>query len=159
MLIPALAAAEVAPVVPHWLAFFNQLVGGASRGHQYLVDSNLDWGQDLKGLAEWVGTKEIDHLNLAYFGSADPAYYGLHPTLLLGSQPGAELPRLPGWVAVSATTLHGVYLKDRLKTFYAPLVARVPEVVIGYSIFIYRVEMPWWTEDPRGPTKPPAADR
>ncbi len=37
-------------VRPHWVApipFFNLLVGGPSHGYKFLVDSSLDWGQDL----------------------------------------------------------------------------------------------------------------
>jgi len=41
-------------VSPHYLAFFNELAGGPGSGHRVLVDSNLDWGQDLKGLRNWM---------------------------------------------------------------------------------------------------------
>lgn len=37
-------------VYPHYLAYFNELAGGPRNGYQSLVDSNLDWGQDLKEL-------------------------------------------------------------------------------------------------------------
>jgi hypothetical protein len=43
-------AALVWEVQPHWLTpipFFNLFVGGPSQGYKYLVDSSLDWGQDL----------------------------------------------------------------------------------------------------------------
>ena len=33
---------------PHHLAYFNELAGGPANGWRLLVDSNLDWGQDLK---------------------------------------------------------------------------------------------------------------
>ncbi|MEZ4590126.1 MAG: phospholipid carrier-dependent glycosyltransferase [Chloroflexota bacterium] len=36
----------------HYLAFFNVLAGGPDGGWRYLVDSNIDWGQDLGGLKE-----------------------------------------------------------------------------------------------------------
>jgi hypothetical protein len=39
---------------PHYLAYFNELVGGPENGYKYLVDSNLDWGQDLKGLKRYL---------------------------------------------------------------------------------------------------------
>lgn len=46
----ACLAALVWEVRPHLLApipFFNVFVGGPSNGYKYLVDSSLDWGQDL----------------------------------------------------------------------------------------------------------------
>ena len=58
---------------PDHIAYFNETVGGPDRGGRYLIDSNLDWGQDLLGLA---GELEDGHLQapfgLAYFGSMDP---------------------------------------------------------------------------------------
>jgi hypothetical protein len=35
---------------PHHLAYFNEIAGGPGNGWRQLVDSNLDWGQDLKRL-------------------------------------------------------------------------------------------------------------
>lgn len=32
---------------PHWIGYFNEAAGGWRQGHRYLLDSNLDWGQDL----------------------------------------------------------------------------------------------------------------
>ena len=43
---------ESLAVWPNYLAFFNQFVGGPRNGYQYLVDSSLDWGQDLPGLRQ-----------------------------------------------------------------------------------------------------------
>src|SRR5258708_6864150 len=68
---------EFARVYPHPLAGFNTLAGGPANGYRLLVDSNLDWGQDLKGLKHWMDAHDVTHINLAYFGTADPAYYGL----------------------------------------------------------------------------------
>ena len=38
---------------PHYLAYFNWASGGPDRTPVRLIDSNLDWGQDLVGLREW----------------------------------------------------------------------------------------------------------
>jgi hypothetical protein len=49
-LVFASLAALIWEVQPHWLTpipFFNLLVGGSSNGYKFLVDSSLDWGQDL----------------------------------------------------------------------------------------------------------------
>src|SRR5262249_11687693 len=44
---------ETALVYPHFLAYFNEIAGGPANGYRWLTDSNLDWGQDLKGLAAY----------------------------------------------------------------------------------------------------------
>jgi len=64
-------------IFPHDLAYFNELAGGPKGGVNWLVDSNLDWGQDLKRLKSYVDRHRIESLKLFYFGMADPAYYGI----------------------------------------------------------------------------------
>lgn len=143
-----LAAVELGFVYPHCLAFFNQLVGGPKNGHLVLLDSNLDWGQDLKPLKLWMDAHHVEQINLGYFGTADPAYYGIHATPLLGSPSflTAQVtePRLPGYVAVSVQNLHGVWSRQATLNYYAPLLDREPTAVIGYSIHVYWVETNWW---------------
>jgi hypothetical protein len=140
-----LQAGEVAAVHPHYLAFFNQLVGGPKNGYKYLADSNLDWGQDLKRLKKWMDANGVERINLSYFGSADPAYYGIHCTYLFGSPFFAnnqiKEPSLPGLVAVSMQNLTGAGLDgDQL---YKPLLETEPFAMVGYSIRVYRVDKPW----------------
>jgi 4-amino-4-deoxy-L-arabinose transferase-like glycosyltransferase len=137
-------------VHPHYLAYFNELVGGPRNGYKFLVDSNLDWGQDLKFLKYWVERNEIHGINLAYFGTADPKYYRMNVLHLPGAPFFVPPERqqtidLPGYVAVSATLLQGLYLPPGIpQDFYAPLMKRKPKKVIGHSIFVYWVEKPWW---------------
>lgn len=73
-------------VAPHYLAFFNVFAGGPANGHRLLVDSSLDWGQDLPGLARWLRENNSGAaarpVFLSYFGSGDPAYYGIAATPL-----------------------------------------------------------------------------
>lgn len=64
-------------IQPHPLAYFNVLVG-PERGHRVLVDSSLDWGQDLDNLArDLKGRPEVAGIPiyLGYFGSPDPGYH------------------------------------------------------------------------------------
>src|SRR5688572_33242559 len=91
-------ALALASVYPHTLTFFNVLVGGPRHGSEYLTDSNVDWGQGLKALKAWMTRHEVPRVNLAYFGSADPTYYGITYTELPAATPGFRLPngRL-GW--------------------------------------------------------------
>ncbi|HTM02387.1 MAG TPA: tetratricopeptide repeat protein [Vicinamibacterales bacterium] len=141
-------------VYPHTLTFFNRFVGGPSEGYRYLADSNLDWGQGLKNLRRWMGRHDVATIGLAYFGSADPAYYGIKYTPLPAATPGFALPattrwvrpQLPGYVAVSATVLSGVYLDPQWRLFYEGLRHIEPVAVLGNSIFVYRLDR--WPEPP-----------
>lgn len=113
----ALGAAHVAVAAanrPHHLAFFNSLVGGPAQGWRYLVDSSLDWGQDLAGLARWLRTSAPgEPAYVAYFGAGDPGYEGIRATLLPGlpivGEPKPARALGPGVYAISATLLQQVY--------------------------------------------------
>jgi len=143
-------------ISPHYLAYFNELVGGPDRGSRYLVDSNLDWGQDLKGLKRYMDEHGIERVWLSYFGQADPEYHGITYdylpsfTIYDRSTDRSEfwdidrMPLMPGLVAISATLLEGVYLpvKDPVKAraYFEEYRRMTPVAKIGHSIFIYRVE-------------------
>jgi hypothetical protein len=94
-----LVAGTVA-VAPRYLQYFNELAGGPEGGHHMLVDSNVDWGQDLIRLREYMDAEGLDRINLAYFGRVDPRVYGISFAPL---EPGRSL----GPTAVSATFLMG----------------------------------------------------
>lgn len=130
-------------IQPHYLAYFNEFVGGPSQGYRYLVDSNLDWGQDLPGLKRFMDDHGIARIHLSYFGSDSPDRFGIAydplPSYLLKGDTGSSHPFLPGsWVAVSATNLQSVYFTD--KDYYAVFRDRPPDAVIGYSIFLYHLK-------------------
>ena len=92
----------------------------------------------------------VDHINLAYFGMADPAYYGIRYLAMPGvpdnpPQP-TYYPQIPGYVAVSVQDL-----QVRERDFYGPLLQQKPVAVIGYSIHVYWVDRPWWPEEEPAP--------
>jgi 4-amino-4-deoxy-L-arabinose transferase-like glycosyltransferase len=144
-----LSAAEVARAHLRPLTFFNTVAGGPANGFRHLADSNLAWGSNLKALKGWMEEKGIAHVNLAYFGTADPAYYGIDCTYLPGSPSFAldliAKPRLPGYVAISGTVLSGVYLEPRWRLFYSAFWTLEPAAVIGNSMRVYWVDR--WPED------------
>jgi tetratricopeptide (TPR) repeat protein len=139
---------EYAAAYPHALTFFNHAAGGPETGYRYLADSNLGWGQGLKSLKEWMHDAGVTHVNLAYFGQADPAYYGIDCTHLPGAPSFATekvaRPKLPGYVAISSTILTGVYSPPSWRLFYAPFRDLKPAAVVGNTIRIYWVET--WPE-------------
>ncbi len=84
-------AASCVLAYPHYLAFFNEALGPRQR-HEILVDSNLDWGQDLKGLKRWMVDQRVDRIELAYFGAADPRCYAIDGIYRLGTLTGVLAP-------------------------------------------------------------------
>ncbi len=130
---------------PYFLAYFNEIVGGPERGRYILIDSSLDWGQDLIGLKQYVDQHPVDRLNLSYFGTAHPEAIGLQanrlpPYLTETIEQAKQRPRVyapsnpaPGQYAISATSLMD------LRNPYAFFRNRTPEANIGGSIYIYTV--------------------
>ena len=142
--------AESIFIFPNYLAYFNEFIGGPGQGHNYLVNSNLDWGQDLKLLKKYLERNRIKRVNLSYFGSADPDYYQINYEKMLGvngRETGKETleeiqqlaaPRM-GYIAISATCL------ENIEGFfpgisYQWLKKYKPIAKIGYSIFIYNIK-------------------
>jgi 4-amino-4-deoxy-L-arabinose transferase-like glycosyltransferase len=123
-------------IAPHYLSYFNSLCGGPAEGYRYLVDSSLDWGQDLPSLRRELEARGYRKVALCYFGTAKPWAYGLRSMDWMSfDDPIAGC----DWLAVSATALQGVYggsfdLIDR----FGPL----PSVRAGYSIFMYDLNDP-----------------
>jgi 4-amino-4-deoxy-L-arabinose transferase-like glycosyltransferase len=110
-------AAESFAIRPDYLAYFNQLAGGPNHGYQHLVDSSLDWGQDLPALRDWLEQHRQTIANrpvyLSYFGTADPKTYEIDAIRLpQGAQIGTDTHDLTGGIyCISATSLQQVYAK------------------------------------------------
>jgi len=127
-------------VFPHFLAYFNEFAGGPSGGHRYVVDSNLDWGQDLGRLADYVYENDIEKIKLYYFGGSKPEFY-------LGNRYEPYWPDLgptTGWLAISATLLKEGQAKavrgyTGSTTHFMWLTKYEPVAVIGHSIFVFHI--------------------
>ena len=143
VLVGALLGGEVLSVAPDYLAFFNRLAGGPRAGIRYLADSNLDWGQDLGGLAEYLRRQGNPELMLSYFGTAPPQYYGivyqeLLPVVAVEAEPHVNSPRpAREYLAVSATNVVGVYFDGYYDLRW--LLRKKALAVVGHSIFVYDV--------------------
>ena len=127
-------AVSVLRVHPSYLAYFNEMGGGPGGGWQYVTDSNFDWGQDLKRLAQFVDQRGISEISLDYFGASDTAYYLKSKVKNLS---GCTEPA-KGWVAVSATQ----YTESRRKPecdYRRWLPMEKLDTKVGYSIFVFHV--------------------
>lgn len=129
---------------PDYLAFFNLAAGGPDNGYRLLGDSNVDWGQDLRGLAEYLRERNAGPVYLSYFGYADPAYYGID-SISLPAWPPPRVPAqdfyplnpAPGLYAISANNLIGLHLAN--SDTFGYFQPREPVARIGHSIFVYEV--------------------
>lgn len=97
----ALTCAASALAHPHYLAYFNWASGGTRRGSEHLIDSNLDWGQDLLNLRSWLDRNAPgERVGLAYFGQINPTLFRLRGEPLdwfLPPAAGALPPVNPRW--------------------------------------------------------------
>jgi len=113
---------------PDYLAWFNEAAGG--HPERIAVDSNLDWGQDLLRLREAMRSRGIGHVDIAYFGSADPRQLGI----VADDLPPKSVRH--GWIAISEMRL--VMGKDSPDD-YSWLKRYAPVSRVGRSIRLYYV--------------------
>jgi hypothetical protein len=121
------------------LAYFNALAGGPDGGHRVLLDSNLDWGQDLPRLARWMREQGVRSVRLAYMGADDPRRFGIAADHLPGANlyaPPLTTAPLSGTVVVSPNLLFG--LVPPVAPLYAPLRDRPPDARAGV-FFVYNL--------------------
>jgi hypothetical protein len=144
-------------IYPHSLSYFNELAGGPNNGHAHLLDSNIDWGQDLLFLRDWMNNHpESEPLTLAYYGLFDPSAVGFEyqvPTSMLRDTESidAKTTLESGWYAVSVHILRGgdaaIPLPDGTwrslsRDACSQLRAIEPVAKAGYSIYIIHLPQP-----------------
>jgi hypothetical protein len=127
-----------ATAYPDYLAYFNPLAG--RHPERVLVDSNLDWGQDLYRLRDTLVARDIrDSVRVAYFGTADLAAVGVPNARLLGLHE-----RPTGWIAASETFLAGEWVGHA----YQWLLDYPPATRIGPSMRLWYIP-PTTSSSPR----------
>jgi Flp pilus assembly protein TadD len=115
---------------PYFIEYFNEVAGGSSNGYQWLVDSNLDWGQDVKRLKHFLDEQAMTNIDLAYFGPGGPIdYYGITGRRVTsGEAEGMH----SGTLVVSATEFMSPGW-DWLRASHEPVTR------IGYTMFVYHL--------------------
>ena len=121
---------------PSYLPYFNEFVGGSHNGWKYMVDSNVDWGQDLIRLKQFMDTNNIPMIKVDYFGGGDLDYY-------LGNRYevwGFDKKPSTGWFAISASAVQWNTLNPPDRGNYHWLTDHYdPVEFVGDSILVYHV--------------------
>ena len=144
---------------PHSLSFFNELAGGPQKGGEHLLGSNIDWGQDLLYLKDWLDKHpEVTLDGLAFFGPYPATLAGIPETPFppsdlsvdnyatdrnsIAESDGAtgQFSPKPGWYVVSVNYLYGRSSRYRYFLDFEPAASA------GYSIYIYHITLKMPTE-------------
>ncbi len=135
---------------PHYLSYYNELGGGTWNGYKIAVDSNYDWGQDLKRLVAFFETvpesEKQNGIAIDYFGGGNPHYYFGDQAKIWHSNTGSPIDHGITWFAVSATFFQesrAVPVKGFIRLpedTFSWLGDKKPVARAGTSIFIYKFE-------------------
>ena len=145
-------AVESLAVFPHSMSFFNVAVGGPTNGNKYLLDANIDWGQDLLFLKHWYDANpDARPLHLVYFGDLDvsPAAAGIVSLPVPGYLPAAQAEAAsgdlsgpqPGWFAVSINHIQGYHHYETDVPKYTYFQQLRPVAKAGHSIYIFHLTL------------------
>lgn len=144
VLVSVLLAAHVLTAIaayPSFLSYFNPLIGSHRNADAALIDSNLDWGQDLHRLGTWARRRGIDSIRVHYFGGGS-IEYELGARGVPWPAPRAE-PLPKGWFAVSRHIHRVSFDRSVSPVDYDAYLARSKAryvTTVGGSIDVYRVD-------------------
>lgn len=130
ILLVVLSVCSSLAVYPHSLSYFNFSIGGPERGSKWLIDSNLDWGQDLKEIREWIETHpECRPIYVSWPGDVPLNSLGVDAGLYAGGTPRT------GWYFISR------HQRNHPLQDYSHFDERIqPLGQIAYTYDIYRIE-------------------
>ena len=112
----------------------------------YLSDANVDWGQQLKTVKQYLDQNHISDCWFAYFpdGAVQPQDYGIHcqrlPTpsaLWWLNLPMTVPPEIDGTVLISESDLDGVESGDGILNPYDFFRQRKPVAILQNGVYVY----------------------
>lgn len=123
----------IASTYPHFLSYYNITFGGTDNGWRVANDSNYDWGQDVKRLAEFVRSNNIKSLAFDNYTGLYAArdYYKLPVRSI---HPGEK--NFKGYVALSTSVI--TYYQNQTQN-YSWIVDNYTPTRVGKSIFVYKL--------------------
>jgi len=113
---------------PHCMSYYNESIGSHRNGHYYLNESNLDWGQDMIYVREWLDKHtevKLDGMSL---------HIGMNH-LVNETCPSPSKEPQPGWYLMSLHQIH-VYGDD-----YLYFLKFTPYDTIAWSHVVYHVTL------------------
>lgn len=116
---------------PNTIGYFSGLVGGTNHGHAYLLDSNLDWNQDLWRLRSYLDKESFSEVHLAVFGSVPSSGFFPDARAILTDPDIAAGVKPQGIVVTSAGMLYDPNVPLHWLRSYQPIKN------IGSSIYVY----------------------
>jgi Dolichyl-phosphate-mannose-protein mannosyltransferase len=130
---------------PVYLAYSNEIWGGPRNTYKVLSDSNVDWGQQLKSVSQYLRQNRIANCYFAYLEGTlvDLNYYGVpckllpvRESLALGS-PFDVPPTVDGPVLISATVSSGSQFGPGELNPYSQFTRLRPAAVIDGGVLVF----------------------
>ncbi|MEP6741219.1 MAG: glycosyltransferase family 39 protein [bacterium] len=141
---------EMLRAYPDYIPYMNQLAS-AHPHWWYLSDSNIEWGDDARALADYLHARgETDVRGALSGGWGTLELYDIHYHEIF-PKPGRMIPETR-YVAIGAAFLNGSTIavppdeqgnlvsEEQRINYLAPYRTRTPEVIIGNSIYLYRMK-------------------
>ena len=132
---------------PNYMAYGNEAFGGPLQVRRYLSDANVDWGQQLKTVQQYLDQNHITNCWFAYFpdGAVEPQDYSI-PCKRLPTPSGLwwfNLPmsvpaRIEGTVLISESDLDGVESGDGTLNPYDGFRKLQPIAILQDGVYVYR---------------------
>lgn len=122
-------------IYPHSLCYFNWFGGGPNQGHFHLIDSNMEWGQNLLFVKDWVD----QHQHEEDIFVAQWSFYPVEPYGIEFREPeirGGE-PIPVGTYLISTNYLRGNRHMGKMEL--RRFLDWTPDERIGYTTYVYRV--------------------
>ena len=129
------------------MAYGNEAWGGPSQVHRYLSDANVDWGQQLKAVKQYLGQNHVSNCWFAYFpdGAVQFSDYGVlcrrlptQNTLGWLNLPMDVPPVIEGTVLISDSDLAGIEFGDGSLNPYDQFRRIQPVAVIQGGVSVYQ---------------------
>lgn len=143
------AGVEAFRAYPDYMTYMNQIAWREPR-YQYLSDSNTEWGDEVKDLADYLKARGQTRVRAALLGGwLTLPLYGIGFVDMFDRPPG-EVPQTT-YVALGASFLNGSTVpgggpgsgRDTNETrinYFAAYRGKTPEKVFAHSIYLYRVD-------------------
>ena len=134
-------------VGPNYMAYGNEAWGGPLQVRRYLSDANVDWGQQLKTVKQYLDQNHDPSCWFAYFpdGAVQPQDYGIRcrrlPTpsgLWWFRLPMEVPPQINGTVLISESDLEGVESGDGVLNPYAEFRKLQPVAILQDGVYVYQ---------------------